>query len=270
LDGCNGVRWGLSATPNRADDLKQDVFDLIGPIVCIIDRKELIETGNLAKAKVIFHTPNSSQESVLAVRNMARPLIKDMFRKMRFIAYRNARGDKARFKSEQQVLIKEVKRRVIWQCAANVGIFNNLKRDDLIVSLAVNHSSDSVLMIVGSIDHGQRLADKIPGAVMVYSKIGVKKRREAMEGFKSGKINCLIATSLADEGLDVQRANVLILTSGGRSAAKAEQRTGRVLRSFQGKEHGLIHDFWDQQHFFLLAQSKARKRVYQQLGYEII
>jgi hypothetical protein len=31
----------------------------------------------------------------------------------------------------------------------------------------------------------------------------------------------------------------------------------------------VIHDFWDQQHYFLLAQSKARKKTYEKLKYQI-
>jgi superfamily II DNA or RNA helicase len=110
---------------------------------------------------------------------------------------------------------------------------------------------------------------------MVFSKMGAKKRREAIAAFGSGECRCMIATSLADEGLDVPRANVLIQVSAGRSAAKAEQRTGRVLRAFHdahtGKEkkEGIIHDFSDLHHYFLAAQSRRRIAVYRSLGYQI-
>lgn len=79
----------------------------------------------------------------------------------------------------------------------------------------------------------------------------------------------MIATSLADEGLDVPRANILILAGGGRSGARIEQRTGRVLRTFHGKSRGVIYDFFDTQHYYLLAQSKRREKLYQSLNYHI-
>jgi superfamily II DNA or RNA helicase len=79
----------------------------------------------------------------------------------------------------------------------------------------------------------------------------------------------MIATSLADEGLDVPRAAVLILAAGGRSASKIEQRTGRVMRPHESKEIGTIHDFADEGASFAHAQFKARMKIYKKLGYTI-
>ena len=79
----------------------------------------------------------------------------------------------------------------------------------------------------------------------------------------------MIATSLADEGLDVPRASVLTQAAAGKSKSKAEQRTGRVLRSFHDKTHGTIHDFKDVQHQMLRNQSMKRISLYRSLGYEI-
>jgi len=251
LKNYTGALWGISATPNRADDFRKDVFDLIGPIVCAIERNELVSAGNLSKAHVIFHTPNFYGEFEEKITGAANPVIKDQIHRFRF-------------KSPI-----EITHQVTWRFAQDIGVFNNEKRNNSIQYIARSHSKDSVLIIVGSVKHGEDMASKIKDSVLVHSKLGIKIRRQAIEDFRSGKIHCLIATSLADEGLDVPRANVLILAAGGRSAAKAEQRTGRVLRSFVGKEHGLIHDFWDQQHYFLLAQSKARKKIYENLDYKV-
>jgi superfamily II DNA or RNA helicase len=103
--------------------------------------------------------------------------------------------------------------------------------------------------------------------VLVHSKVGAKRRREIISAFRSGALRVLFATSLADEGLDVPRASVLVLVAGGRSAGKLEQRAGRVLRPFQGKESGVIHDFMDRGAVFAQAQARARWKVYEKLGY---
>jgi superfamily II DNA or RNA helicase len=58
LEGYTGIRWGFSATPDRADELMDDVYTLIGPIVYEVPRDILVEAGNLAPAKVYFHAPN--------------------------------------------------------------------------------------------------------------------------------------------------------------------------------------------------------------------
>lgn len=158
---------------------------------------------------------------------------------------------------------------VAWQTVVEFGIAGNKLRNEAAVALAQLHSKDQVLMLVNSVEHGKFLASRIPSAVACSSKMGAKARRNALAGFTAGTVRCLIATSLADEGLDLPNANVLVLVSGGRSRAKTEQRTGRVLRRFVGKSHGLIYDFADSAHGLMRKHSEARAALYRDLGYEI-
>lgn len=130
-------------------------------------------------------------------------------------------------------------------------------------------AGESVIVLVASIEHGEKLAASIPRAVLVHSKLGAKDRRARIAGLRDGSIPCIVATSLCDEGLDVPRASRLILVAGGRSASKVEQRAGRVLRLFDGKNGGIIHDFADAGALFANQQAKARVRTYRQLGYEV-
>jgi superfamily II DNA or RNA helicase len=252
----DGPRWGLSATPERTDDLKELVFDLIGPIIYEVPREALVDAGQLAQARVFIHSPNRKGEMEAEIRNAAMPMYEMRKRKWPFI-----------FRSKQAA--DEQMGRCIWQAAQETGIQTNQKRNARIVELAIRHAKDSTLVIVGSIEHGQALADQVSGAELCYAKLGKKKRQELLAAFSCGAVRTLFATSLADEGLDVPRANCLILAAGGRSAAKAEQRTGRVLRSFSDKTHGTIHDFADLQHYFLAAQARKRIAVYRSLGYQI-
>jgi superfamily II DNA or RNA helicase len=166
-------------------------------------------------------------------------------------------------------LSDEIYPRVASQVCKEMAIRDNQLRNAAIIRRAWQHREDWVLILVNSKEHGYALAEKIPGAVVAHSKMGAKARRQAIEGFRDGSLHCLIATSLADEGLDVQRANVLILACGGRAAGKVEQRTGRVLRSFEGKAEGIIYDFWDVGFSLTRNQAKRRVEVYQALGYTI-
>lgn len=252
----DGPRWGLSATPERADDLRELVFDLIGPIIHEVPREALVEAGQLAQARVLIHSPNGKGEMEAEIRDAAMPVYEARKRKWPFM-----------FRSKQAA--DEQLGRCIWQAAQVTGIQGNQKRNARIVELAVRHAEDSTLVIVGSIEHGEALAAQVPGAALCYAKLGKKKRQEFLSAFSCGALKTLFATSLADEGLDVPRANCLILAAAGRSAAKAEQRTGRVLRSFSDKTHGTIHDFADLQHYFLAAQARKRIAVYRSLGYQI-
>ena len=256
LDYHDGARWGLSATPDRADDLKKDVYTLLGPIVHTVERALLVEAGQLAKAMVYIHTTNAKGELEREIDAIVQPEYEKRKKRWPFL-----------FRSPTKA--KEQMSRLVWQAALDVGIVGNEARNAKAIKLALHHAKDSTLMLVGKIEHGESLAEKIPGSQMVFAKMGPKRRRAAIEGFANGDIKCMIATSLADEGLDVPRANVLIQISAGRSAAKAEQRTGRVLRAFHDKTQGVIHDFADVQHYFLAAQSRQRIAVYRSLDYTI-
>jgi len=125
-------------------------------------------------------------------------------------------------------------------------ISNDLRNQDAIgIAKAEMGGGQSVLILVAEVAHAQQLEKQIPGSVAVYSKLGAKKRKEAIEGMRDGSLKCMIATSLADEGLDVPRISVIIKLGVGRSARLAEQRTGRAMRPFEGKVKGVIYDYAD-------------------------
>ncbi len=198
LEGCEGIRWGLSATPEREDELAPDVFELIGPVVCRIERAELVAAGQLARARVRLHAPNDAREDEARVAAIAEPLIQ------------------ARLKW-WNIPPEDVRQRTLWQVCLQESIIGNRKRNAAALALALAHQEDSVLMLVGTIKHGQAFQEHIPGSVMVHSKMGITARRTAMERFRAGDLRCMIATSLADEGLDLPCANVLIMVTAGRS-----------------------------------------------------
>ena len=244
------IVWGFSATPHRADEFDSDVFTLIGPILETVQRDELVEAGNLAKGRVIFHDLHQRQEINQMVNDLARPI-------------------KARWNPRYSMSQSEYERMVVWKLAQEHGIFKNEKRNNEIIRIAGEHVNDSMLILVGAKEHGDLLCAKIHGSLVAHSKMGTKNRRLAMQRFRAGELKCMIATSLADEGLDLPMASVLILAAGGRSAAKAEQRTGRVLRAWEDKTHGTIHDFIDRHQMMLFYQAQARAKLYKSLGYEI-
>ena len=168
-----------------------------------------------------------------------------------------------------EVVREEHERRVKWQLTQE-HLQAHPGRNSTAVGLALKEMSagHSVLMLVHSVEHGESFVERIPGSKMVHSKLGAKLRRATIDDFRSGTLRTLVATSLADEGLDVPRASRLILVAGGRSATKLEQRAGRVLRPFEGKEGGVIHDFMDRGAMFALAQANARVKTYCRLGYD--
>ena len=164
----------------------------------------------------------------------------------------------------------EHRRRVIWQYTSD-HLRNDAARNAAIIRTAEQEiaKGETVIILVGSIEHGEYLAESIVGAACIHSKLGAKKRRELTDALRDGSLKCAVATSLLDEGADFPRASVLILAAGGRSATKTIQRAGRVMRPHAGKTCGVVYDFADRGLTFAHAQWKARLRVYEDLGYVI-
>jgi len=88
------------------------------------------------------------------------------------------------------------------------------------------------------------------------------KRTAVFEAVKQGFCRCLIASTIADEGLDLPILDTLILAGGGKSSTRAFQRVGRVLRLYEGKEKALVFDFIDYTPM-LRRHSRIRQKYYQ-------
>jgi superfamily II DNA or RNA helicase len=129
-----------------------------------------------------------------------------------------------------------------------------------------NCSLGPTLVLVPRVTLGEEYARMIEGSVLVHSKMKKSLRKQAMDDFKAGRITKMIATSLADEGLDLPNVENLIMVSGGRSAQKTIQRASRALRIAPGKYHAMIYDFMDNFHPMAIAHSKKRIKCYKELG----
>ncbi len=183
------------------------------------------------------------------------------------------RGLEAAYKTKLDNTVDgELRRRLSWGVGMKHGVEGNRARTAAVVRVANHHvrKGDYVLVLAAKVDYCKTISKDVEGARVVCSAIGKKKRAEAIGDFIAGELRCIVATSLADEGLDLPRANVLVLASAGQSSAKTEQRTGRVLRRFKDKDAGIIYDFEDRFHPMMERHSKARQAVYRKLGYEFV
>ena len=145
------------------------------------------------------------------------------------------------------------------------------QRNALIAATVCAHlaSGAKVLVLVGTVEHAELLAATIPGAAACFSRMGMRLRRETIAAFKDSEsaTRCLIATSLADEGLDCPVAEVVVMACGGRESGRVIQRVGRVMRPHAGKASGLIIDLEDAGARTAYNQHRARLKVYRAEGY---
>ncbi len=86
-----------------------------------------------------------------------------------------------------------------------------------------------------------------------------KEQKEMVEKFKRGEINILVATSIAEEGLDIPEVNEVIFYEPIPSAIRKIQRAGRTARLSKGKLKILITKKTLDETFYYVAQNKERK-----------
>ena len=160
----------------------------------------------------------------------------------------------------------ELKRMCAWESLVEIGICENRERNDYAINYALNHLDMQTLILIPRITLGEDYEKRIPNSLLVHSKIAKKQRKAAMEEFKAGKLRTMIATSLADEGLDLPNVELLIMVSGGRSSQKTIQRASRALRKTDSKNCATIVDFSDKFHPIGAYHAKKRMACYRQLG----
>ena len=245
---CKGIIWGFSATPWSDPERDLRLKDFFREFHTV-PRAEVMATGSITQGAVYAHAVDRPGEFNDEIENSTIVETARRCRRFPFISR------------------DEHERRARWQATADV-VKTNGRRNAKIIDLATSEPG-SILILVSTVEHGERLQADIANSIVVHAKIGKKRRTEAIDNFRSGALRCMIATSLADEGLDVPRASVLILAAGGRSSGKLEQRAGRVMRAHAGKEFGIVHDFVDAGAALAIAQFRARVRTYQKLGYKI-
>jgi len=91
------------------------------------------------------------------------------------------------------------------------------------------------------------------------SGLSQKEQHEIIEEFKQGKINILVATSIAEEGLDIPEVNSVIFYEPIPSAIRSIQRRGRTARLIKGQLIILITNNTLDEIFYYASRAKEKK-----------
>jgi superfamily II DNA or RNA helicase len=156
------------------------------------------------------------------------------------------------------------------------GIVHNDKRNKIICDIIKKYENNNKIMIlVDYIEHGMEIINMYKrnyGKTLKFLNGNeiTEIRNEIKSGFE-GKFNVLVATTIADIGLDFPFLNILILAGGGKSKVKLIQRIGRTLRLYPNKKKALIFDFMDKNKY-LFEHTMERINVYKnkENGFKII
>lgn len=144
-----------------------------------------------------------------------------------------------------------------------MAIVENQLRNRAIAAAAREWSAQglSVLILVAQVAHGRLIEELLPEAGFAYGALDMDTRRALVRDLERKLHPVLIATTLADEGLDIPSLDAVILAGGGKSATKAYQRIGRALRPAKGKSRAHIMDFFDRANY-VEGHSVERLRLY--------
>lgn len=221
------ARWriGLTATPDRADGLGPLVDLTLGERLFEIGYRELCDAGYLRAPEV-------------------RPVYTS------FAFEYGGPEDHAR-------------------CLA--ALVADEERNALIADLAAREAraGHAVLVLSGRVDHCRRLAELVGqrdvGAKAMVGATPRAERRAVLDEFRAGKLAVLVASTLADEGLDIPRLERIVLAYPGRTRGRTTQRLGRLMRPHPGKTQPVLFDVVDANVPVLFRQFRERRRLYADL-----
>jgi len=124
----------------------------------------------------------------------------------------------------------------------------------------LNSNGISCLVLVQYKKHGEKMKKLIEGSEFLSGKDTVKKRNAVIDAMRSGDLDKMIATTLADEGLDIKPLKAVIMLSGGASITRLPQRVGRCIRpDGDSKNFGLFFYFRHNVKFFIEQGRKASR-----------
>lgn len=156
-----------------------------------------------------------------------------------------------------------------WQDAFRSLIVANTNRTKIIADLAIKRAREgkTVLILAGnSVQFAKNIHEQISRKHKSCSVVtGVTKTIETNKAFdelRDKKLDILVTTLLADEGVDVPAVNVLMLVGGGKSYVKAIQRVGRGLRMKEDGTSLEVIEFLDLTNKFLEKHAQARLDYY--------
>lgn len=85
-----------------------------------------------------------------------------------------------------------------------------------------------------------------------------KQQKQIIDDFRDGKTNVLVATSIAEEGLDIPEVNAVVFYEPVASAIRTIQRSGRTARLSKGKLIVLVTRGTRDESFFYVSRSREK------------
>ncbi|MEM4663220.1 MAG: helicase-related protein [Candidatus Diapherotrites archaeon] len=131
--------------------------------------------------------------------------------------------------------------------------------------IVFNHYRDSVSDLTKALNelNGVHAKEFIGQAKRSYSGMSQKEQAQVIEDFESGKLNVLVATSVAEEGLNIPSCDLVVFFEPVPSEIRQIQRRGRTARLRSGRVVVLITRKTKDESAHWNARRKERKMIEQ-------
>ncbi len=222
-------RLGLTATPEREDNLHTLLDFLVGPIVYRKTPREL--SGKyLAEFDIKVIRVKLNEED--------RKRYEMLYQRYKSLAEKA--GIRISSLEDFQKLIMATglsmearEALVAWREAREIAMSTS-KKIEVLADILSRHRHDRVLIFAESNDVVREISKRFLIPEISY-KIDSEERRMILDAFKKGDIRAIVTSRVLEEGVDVPQANVGVILSGTGSKRQFIQRLGRILRPMYGK-----------------------------------
>jgi DNA excision repair protein ERCC-3 len=107
---------------------------------------------------------------------------------------------------------------------------DNINKLDVITQLCQFHNNEGILIMGHYIDFLQTIAKKM-NCPFLFGSTSMEERQNILQLFREGKLNTIVMSRIANMGIDLPRASIVIQVSGLFGSRQEEaQRLGRLLR----------------------------------------
>lgn len=226
-------KYGLTATPYRADGLEGCMFSVIGSVIYEVPKSAVED--------------KTCQVRVKFVNTMYSPDVDNITAGDGTLIYSALISDIVRDENRNEFIASIVK-----------------KTDGTMIVLSdrVEHLKELMRLC-----NGKKCA-LIDGSMQ--SKSAKEKRKKVLDALSTGEVDVVFATyKLAKEGLDVPSLKNVLFATPCKDKTTVIQSAGRVGRKAVGKDYGCVIDLVDN-FGLLMGYYRKRKRYYTDLGYVIL
>lgn len=225
-------KFGLTATPKRADGLEKSMFALLGDIVFEVTQDEIDTTCPVVVRQMkTGYTPDMDRITNADGTLNYNLLVEDVTH------------DEERFGFVLNILNLQYKEGPMLVLANRV---------DYLKRLNAAFEGRSICL-----------------SQMGFTQNAREQRRKALRRLNDGELDCIFATyQLAKEGLDVPNLRFVVFATPEKDGTTVTQSAGRVARKAVGKEQGVVIDFVDSFRMFSSWAAK-RRATYKKLGFKL-